>query len=231
MDRKILSIMGVILILFAFQSCSSKPEQSLLKSYFHALSLDDRDTLASIALEPVDFEAESWEIMNVDGEEVIKPAALSELNMKEKDLQKQIEASVGITLDARDDLYNAQDNLERARTRAAKRAAQRKVDEQQAKYDEQYEKHKNLQKDFNEAKEAAAREEMITYFSLGQREGDLPTIRDFTGDVHFKEVDLRITGEAGTKDYKLFLRKYMLKDEILNLAHRGRWVIIKFVAN
>ena len=64
-------------------------------------------------------------------------------------------------------------------------------------------------------------------FSLGQRE--LATVRELTGDVHFKDVEIAVTNRAGvTKNYKLPMRQYVLRDEVNKIPHRGRWVIIKF---
>ena len=64
-------------------------------------------------------------------------------------------------------------------------------------------------------------------FSLGARE--LPNVRDLTGDVHSKDVEISVTNRAGVKkNYKLLLKEYLLKDESNNIRHSGRWVIIKF---
>ncbi len=80
---------------------------------------------------------------------------------------------------------------------------------------------------YNAAKAAAAAEEEQTMFSLGQRE--LPVVRSLTGDVHSKEVVVAIVLKSGqTKNFKLIMKQYLLKDESNNLPHRGRWVIIKF---
>ena len=101
------------------------------------------------------------------------------------------------------------------------------MDEMQAKYDQEFGLHKELQKGYNDAKAAAAKEEEITAFSLGAK--DLANIRDLTGDVHSKEVDIKIkTRDAGDKNYKLLMRRYLLKEEATNLRHNGRWVIVKF---
>jgi len=228
MNKKILSILGVVLIIFVFQSCVSKPEKTLLKRYFDAVSLNDITTMSTMALEPVLIDEESWEIISVS-EEIIEPVKLPEMDAKEKELKKKLEESVGVVLDARDELDDAKFELESARTRAAKRAMQKKVEELQTKYDEIYEKHKNLQKEYNEAKAAVAREEEIAAFSLGA--GDLPTIRDFTGDVHYKEVEVAVKNKEGeTKNHKFYLRKYNLKDESMNIHHRGRWIITKIEA-
>jgi len=227
MDRKNLALIGLVFLLFAFYSCSSNPEKTLLHKYFNALSLNDITTLSTIALEPISIKADRWEIINVV-EELIEPAKLPDMNKKELELKKKVEESIGITLDAKSEWDDAVFDYEKARTRAAKRAAKEKADELEIKYDEILTNHKNLQKEYNEAKAAAAREEEIATFSLGV--GEQPNIRDFTGEVIYKQVDLKIDSEAGTKNYRVYLRKYTLKDETLNLTHRGRLIITKFEA-
>jgi len=225
MKRKGLSAIGVILLLFVLQTCTSHPEEGILKRYFNAIILNDVTTMSTMALEPISMDVESWEIVGVN-EEIVEPAKLPEMNRMELELKKKVEESVGITLDAKDELLDAEYERDHARTRTARRAAQNKVKELQAKYDEIYAKHQELQTEYNEAKAATAREEQITSFSLGA--GDITNIRDLTGDVHSKEVEVKVVGKEGTKNYKLYLRQYNLKDEVLNVHRRGQWKIIKF---
>lgn len=225
MNRKTLSIIGIVLIGFAFYSCSSHPEKGLLERYFNALSLDDVNTISTMALEPVDFKFKSWKIVSIS-EEVIKTAELFDMNSKEQELKKKKDESVGVTLDAKAMLDDAAFERDNARTRAAKRAAQKKTDELQIVYDEQYEKHQALQKEYNLAQEAATREEEISSFSLG---AEYPNIRDFTGEAASKEVEVQVTGTDGAvNNYKIYMRNYTLLDEANNLSHRGRWIIVKF---
>ncbi|MFC2170235.1 hypothetical protein ACFLRM_06725, partial [Acidobacteriota bacterium] len=84
---------------------------------------------------------------------------------------------------------------------------------------------KVIQKEYNEAKSLAAKEEETSSFSLSA--GQLPNIRDFTGDSVSKEVDVKIKEEGGEKTYRFFLRVYTLRDEAANLTRRGRWIIVK----
>lgn len=225
MKRVILSIMGIVLVVFTFYSCSSHPEQGLLDRYFNALSLDDVNTISTMALEPVDFKFKSWKIVSVS-EEVIKTAELFEMNTAEQELKKKKDESVGVTLDAKAMLDDAAFEKGNARTGAARRAAQKQVDELQIAYDEQYEKHQALQKEYNLAQEVAAKEEEIASFSLG---AEYPNIRNFTGEMASKEVEVQVTGDDGTdNNYKIYMRNYTLKDEANNLSHRGRWIIVKF---
>jgi hypothetical protein len=225
MKRKSLSAIGVILLLFVLQSCTSHPEEGLLKRYFSAISLNDVTTMSTMALEPISMDVESWEIVSVS-EEKIEPASLPEMNKLELELKKKVEESVGITLDAKDELLDAEYERDQARTRAARRAAQNKIKGLQAGYDEIYATHQQLQTDYNEAKAATAREEQIASFSLGA--SDITNIRDLTGQVHSKEVDIKVVGKEATKNYRLHLRMFNLKDEVLNVNRRGQWKIIKF---
>ena len=226
MNRKILSMIGVVLILFVFSSCTSGPEQGLLKSYFAAVSMNDAQTMSTMSLQPLKIDVSDWEVVDA-GEELVNPATLPDLNTTELALKKQVEDSVSTTLDASDELDNANFELENARTRAARSTVQKKVDELQTKYDEVYETHKELQRQLNEAKAVSDREEEIAIFSIGV--GELPNIRDMKGDVHSKKVQVKCTlRSGGEKTYNVFIRRYVLQDEMMNLSRRGRWIIIKF---
>ncbi len=225
MNRKVLSIFGVALLIVVASSCSSNPEKSLLDRYFNALSLKDNTTLRTMAITPATFDFTDYEILNVS-EEVIQTFDLKAMDDKEKELKQQQDDSVGVTLDARDELDNAVFERNNARSRTARAAAQKKVDELQEAYDKQRDAHDELVKEYNAAREEASREEEIANFSLG---GDYPTIREFVGEVHFGEVDIKVNMKDGTSsNYKVYLRRYILNDEAQNLPHRGRWIIVKF---
>ncbi|MCX6567354.1 MAG: hypothetical protein NTW38_13190 [Candidatus Aminicenantes bacterium] len=226
MNKKGLIILVVCLVVFSFQSCKSKPEESLMKSYFSASSMNDIATMSSMALDPMKFDAVSWKIVQ-SGEEKVAPAVLGDLNQKEIDLKKQFEASSGPALDAQDALNAAKDEYTSARTAGARAAAKAKQDEAQKKYDEAYNANRALVKGYNDAKETAAREEEIMAFSLGVK--DLANIRELKGDVASKEIQVEVKNKDGeTKNIKILMEKYTMKDEAAGLVHRGRWVITKF---
>lgn len=231
MRRKGLVYVGVVAMLFVLlnlQGCKSSAEKSLLSAYFHAVSLKDTSTMASMAVEPVSIDHDSWEIVSVS-EEKIEPTNLVELGKAEMEYKKKLEEHVGPVMDAEDALYGAQEELKAARTGASRAAAKRKVDEMQAKFDEERELHKELQRNYNEAKDAAQREREIAVFSVIGASGDLPNIMDLTGTVHSKEVDVKIVDKAGEENlYRFHLKKYELRDEAANINHRGRWVIVGF---
>jgi hypothetical protein len=229
MRRKGLIVLGIIslaVVVLTLPSCKASPEKSLLGTYFHAISLKDTMTMSTMAVEPVSIDVESWKIASVT-EEKIEQATLPELKKTELELKKKLEDHVGPVTDADDALYGAQEELKAARTGAARAAAKKKADEAQAKFDEEREIHRELQRQYNEAKTAAAKEEQIANFSLGA--GDVPNIRDLTGTVHSKDVDVLTTNKAGEgTTYRFYLRRYELKDEGLNLTRHGRWIIVRF---
>ena len=229
MRRKGLIVFGfvaVLFILFTLQSCKSTPEKGLLGAYFHAISLKDTTTMSTMAIEPTSIDAASWQIVSVS-QEKIEPTNLVELGKAELEFKKKLEEHVGPVMDAEDALYGAQEEQKAARTGAARAAAKKKVDEMQAKFDQEREVHKQLQRDYNEAKAAAQREKDTAIFSLGA--GELANIMDLAGTVHTKDVDVKITGKDGqVKTYQFNLRRYELKDDAANLTRRGRWIIVKF---
>jgi hypothetical protein len=188
--------------------------------------LNDNDTMSSMALEPFQPELSSWSIVSI-GEEKIAPATLPDLNKAEIEAKKAQDAQIGPTLDADSALKDAQYEKDLARSAAGKAAAQRNIDKFQAAYDAENAKMQEYKRIYNAAKAAASAEEGITMFSLGHRE--LATVRELVGDVHSKEVVVAITTQAGaTKNYRLHMRQYLLRDQVNNIPYRGQWKIIKF---
>lgn len=220
MGRKSLFIIGAVAFILTLTSCTSKPEDSLLKSYFHAITLNDVTTMSSMAIEPMMIDAESWKIAAVT-EEKIEDAFLPQLNATELELKKKMEDHIGPTLDAKDQLDAAQDELKYNRSAAMRK----KVADLQAAYDAIFEEHKQFQKNYNDAKAAAAQEEEITKFSLGA--GDIANARSLTGQVHSKQIEVATEKEGQTKSYRFYIRQYVLKEEATNTNYRGRWIVTR----
>jgi len=220
MSKKILSYLGIVLLIFMIHSCTSHPEKNLLDRYFHAMSLNDLNTLSTMAIEPADFEFDSWEIVNV-AEEYSEPFKLPELDKQGKELKEKLDDHTIETLNARDEMDVAKFEMERRRTRANIN----KFNEAEEKYNKLYEENKELRKEYNETRDAADREEEIALFSLG---GDFPLVRQFEGDVHKKEVEIKVHRNGEETGYKIFMRKYQLTNPETNITHTGRWIILRF---
>jgi hypothetical protein len=226
MRKKTLIVIGLLVAFFVIQGCTAGPEKGLLKKYFNAVTLNDNDTMSSIALEPFQPELGSWKIVSI-GQEKIEPSILPGLNKTEIEAKKAQDAQIGPTVAASELLKDAEYEKDTSRSAAGKAAAQRKIDELQAAYDIENAKMQELKKTYNLAKKAAADEEEMTMFSLGERE--LPVVRELVGNVHSKDVEVAITNKAGvTKNYKLPMRQYRLKNEANGANYPGRWVIIRF---
>ena len=229
MRRKGLIVLGAVAVLFiliSLQSCKSTPEKGLLRAYFSAISMKDTTTMSTMAVEPISIDAASWNIISVS-EEKIDPTNLVEQGKAELEFKKKLEEHVGPVMDAEDALYGAQEEQKAARTGGAKAAAKKKVDEMQAKFDQEREIHRQLQRDYNEAKAGAQKEKDTAIFSMGA--GEVANIMDLAGTVHTKDVDVKVTGKDGqAKTYRFNLRRYELKDEAANLPRRGRWIIVKY---
>jgi hypothetical protein len=228
MRRKGLIVLGVAmaaLVLFSLESCKSTPEKSLLSAYFHSISMKDTSTMATMALEPLSIDAQSWQIVSVSPEQT-RPFDLADLNKNELELKKKLEDHVGPVMEAEDAKYSAEEELKTARTAGARAAAKKKLEETTAKYDQEREDHRQLQKSYNDAKAAAQREQDIALFSLGARE--MPNIRDMTGTIRSKTVDVKVVEKGGkTETYRFYLEQYSLKDEAANYTRNGAWKIIK----
>ena len=220
MGKKCLYALSALALVFALTGCTSKPEQSLLGSYFHAIMLNDVTTMSTMALEPMMIDAEKWKITSATPDKV-EDAYLPGLNKTEMELKKKMEEHVGPTLDAKDQLDNANDELRFNRSSAMKK----RVADLQAAYDKIFEEHKQLQKDYNDAHGAAVQEENITKFSLGA--GEISNTRDLTGQVHSKQVEVAATKGGQAKNYRFYIRQYVLKDVAANIPYRGRWIITR----
>lgn len=226
MRKKTLIVLGVFLAFFVIQGCTSAPEKTLLKKYFNAVTMNDNDTMSSMALEPFQPELGSWKIVSI-GEEKVEPASLPQMNTAEIEAKKAQDAQIGPTIDADTAVKDAQFEMDTTRSASAKAALKRQVDELQAKYDTENAKMQELKRVYNAAKSAAAAEEEMTMFSLGARE--LPVVRQLVGDVHSKTVEIAVTNRAGaTRNYRVVMKQYLLRDEANKLSHRGRWIFVRF---
>jgi hypothetical protein len=226
MRKKTLIVLGVFLAFFVIQGCTSAPEKTLLKKYFNAVTMNDNDTMSSMALEPFQPELGSWKIVSI-GEEKVEPASLPQMNTAEIEAKKAQDAQIGPTIDADTAVKDAQFEMDTTRSASAKAALKRQVDELQAKYDTENAKMQELKRVYNAAKSAAAAEEEMTMFSLGARE--LPVVRQLVGDVHSKTVEIAVTNRAGaTRNYRVVMKQYLLRDEANKIPHRGRWIFIRF---
>ena len=94
MRKKTLFVIGLLVAFFVVQGCTSNPEKSLLSRYFNAVTLNDNDTMSSMALEPFQPEMTSWNIVSISPEK-IEPAKLPDLNKAEIEAKKVQDGQIG----------------------------------------------------------------------------------------------------------------------------------------
>jgi len=226
MRTKTLYAIGIILVLLALQGCSSHPEEGLLQRYFNAIKLKDIATMSSMAVDPIAIDVDNWSITAVS-EEKASATNLADLAKLEADLKKKLEGHAGPVVEAQDLMFSAKEKYDSARSGGAKSAAKKEMEEATSNFEKERELHRQIQKEYNDASAMAKKEEDTTLFSLGNRE--MTNARDLAGMVYAKEVDVAVKATDGTtKNYRFHLKRYELKDETINLTHRGRWVIINF---
>ena len=63
--KKTFSLIALLIFVLLTVSCQ-KPEEVTLSKYFQAMKAKDRDTLASMAGEPVAIEFKSWKLVSTD---------------------------------------------------------------------------------------------------------------------------------------------------------------------
>ena len=63
-------------------------------------------------------------------------------------------------------------------------------------------------------------------FSLSS--GEIANIRRMEGEMHSIDAVIDFGTTSGTKRYKMYLEKYILKDPVLKKENEGRWIIYKF---
>jgi len=103
-------LIAAIFLAMITTSCR-KPEETVISKYFQAMKSNDKDTLYSIAADPVFFEFKSWKLISSDEEMVegvIIPALIARNNKLAKEKTHQLDlreaySSIGGDLEEKDD--------------------------------------------------------------------------------------------------------------------------------
>ena len=227
MRNRALIVIGLLVAFLAIQGCSSAPEKTLLKKYFNAVQMNDNDTMSSMALEPFQPELGSWSIVSI-GAEKIEPASLAGAEQG-RDRGQEAAGRADRADDRR--RYGPQGRPVRkghlpVRRRQGRRSEEDRRAPGQVRRRERQDA--GIQEGL-QCRQGRRRRGRGDDDVLPRRQRELPTVRELTGDVHSKDVEIAVTNRAGvTKNYRLAMRQYLLKDEVNNIPHRGRWMIIKF---
>jgi hypothetical protein len=220
--KKTLLLLALFSLIVLAASCA-KGEEITISKYFEAMKLNDKDTLATMAIEPKDIEYKKYEVVSID-EPVISELELPILEKKLEALRAERKKQIDVAMDKKFAMEDIQDELDDTRRRSKKAELQNKLDEAKAEYDAQAEVVKGVMMKINRMKKAISREKTMIKASTGvDRNYNL-----YTGETHKSKAIVKVTKTDGSsEDFVFMLRKNVLK--LQDTPRPGRLIITKLV--
>ena len=218
--KKIILLVAMFSVLITLTSCG-KAEEAAIRSYFHAMQINDKDTMASMAVEPKDIDWKSFKITSTD-QPVEIDLELPALEKKLEELNKAKRDQVNVALDKRDELDEAQFEAEETRRRTKKSELEQKVEDLQTQLAQEEQKVKNIQGQINKL----AQQIKVEKSMIGMSASVTENYSLYTGKTITIKTIVNITLTNGeTKDYVFLLRK-----DVMTLENRvlpSRFIITK----
>jgi len=220
--KKIILLLALLGVIVLMTSCQ-KAEEVTVSKYFHAMAVNDRDTMATMAYEPRDVEYKAFEVLSID-EPVTKPLELQALIKKLAELERKRREQVNKVMNMTDERDDLEYEVEETRRRSRRAELKKKIEELNVQIEEDTEKVKSLQLDINQAKKEIDREKALITLSTGFRDN----LEMFSGDTTTNKVTVKVTLENGeVKDYVFLLRMDTLK--VKDREQTGRLIVVKFM--
>ncbi len=218
--KKVLVLFALMFLIMVTTSCQ-KPEEITLSKYFQAMKAKDRDTMASMAAEPVSMEFKSWELVSSEApvsEDVGLPAMIQELAA----VKKQKDDQILLVKDKKDALDQLKTKL--AETRGSKKAeVQKEITAMEAEVETETANYKRDQANYTQMKTQVENEKkMITLSTNIDQNQEL-----LGGKTVTTKTVVKINGPAGEKEYDFILRKYELINPVTNKVSSNRYIILK----
>jgi len=220
MMKKTILLAALFSLIFGMTSCQ-KGEDVTVTKYFQAMKHNDKDTMASMAVEPKDLEYKSFKIVKVS-EPDVKALELPAMEKQLLDLKKQRNDQVNVATEKKFAVEDLQDELEDTRRRTKKAELKKKIEEAEAIAEEEKQKFLQLQSQINKLEKKIASEKSLITSSTGvDKKFNL-----YTGETHISRVNVSVTLINGeVKEYILVLRKNVLK--LQDRDRSGRMIITK----
>jgi ribonuclease HI len=218
--KKTILLLALLSLLVLSTSCQ-KGEEVTVSKYFEAMTHNDKDTMAAMAIEPKDIEFKKFEVVSID-EPVVTELELSALEKKMADLTAQRKTQIEVAMDKKYAVEDLQDELEETRRRSKKEELKKKIEDAQVEQVIETEKVKKIMLDIGATKKAISIEKSLVKASTGVDKN----FELYTGETHTSKVLVKVTLlEGSTQDYIFMLRKNILK--MGETARNGRLVITK----
>jgi transcription elongation GreA/GreB family factor len=219
--KKVLLLVALMFLIIITTSCQ-KPEEITLSKYFQAMKAKDRDTMASMAAEPMALEFKSWELVSSEApvtEDLILPQLLS----TQADIKIKKDKQIGIVKDKKDALDLLKTKLGETRGSRQKAELQKQVDVSEQEMLAETANYKQAQVEYTQMKnQVEVEKKMVTMSTSIEQNQEL-----MTGKAVTVKAIVKITTASGDKDYVFILRKYELINPLNNKISPNRFIILK----
>jgi len=219
--KKTLLLVALMILIVITTSCQ-KPEEITLSKYFQAMKAKDRDTMASMAAEPMALEFKSWKMVSSEepvSEDLILPQLLTGL----ADLKAKKDKQIGLVKDKKDALDILKTKLGETRAGRQKAELQKQVDAGEQDVELETQNYKQSQVEYTQMKnQVEVEKKMVTMSTSIEQNQEL-----MTGKAVTIKANVMITTAGGDKEYVFLLRKYELINPLTNKVSPNRFIILK----
>ncbi|MCX6557549.1 MAG: hypothetical protein NTW95_09005 [Candidatus Aminicenantes bacterium] len=219
--KKIFVLAALMMLIMITTSCQ-KPEEITLSKYFQAMKAKDRDTMASMAAEPMALEFKSWKLVSSEAP-VSEDLILQQLISSLAEIKAKKDKQIGVVKDKKDALDVLKTKLAETRGSRQKAELQKQIDAGEQDVLAETQNYKQAQVEYTQMKEQVEVEKkMVTMSTSIEQNQELMTGKAVT----VKSV-VRITTASGDKDYVFLLRKYDLINPLTNKVSPNRFIILR----
>jgi hypothetical protein len=219
--KKILVLVALMILIMITTSCQ-KPEEITLSKYFQAMKAKDRDTMASMAAEPMALEFKSWELVSSEAP-VTEDLILPQLILGLADIKAKKDKQIGLVKDKKDALDVLKTKLGETRGGRQKAELQKQIDAGDQEMLLETQNYKQAQVDYTQMKnQVEVEKKMVTMSTSIEQNQEL-----MTGKAVTVKAVVRITTASGDKDYVFLLRKYELINPLTNKVSPNRFIILR----
>jgi hypothetical protein len=219
--KKILVLVALMALIMITTSCQ-KPEEITLSKYFQAMKAKDRDTMASMAAEPMALEFKSWELVSSEAP-TTEDLILQQLIATQMEIKAKKDKQIGIVKDKKDALDLLKTKLGETRGSRQKAELQKQIAAAEQEVLVETQNYKQFQGDYTQMKNQVENEKkMITMSTSIEQNQEL-----MTGKAVTVKTIVKITTASGDKEYVFLLRKYDLINPLTNKVSPNRFIILR----
>ena len=219
--KKTLVLVALMILIMITTSCQ-KPEEITLSKYFQAMKAKDRDTLATMAAEPMALEFKSWVLVSSEAP-VTEDLILQQLLSGLADIKAKKDKQIGLVKDKKDALDALKTKLDETRGGRQKAELQKQIDANEQEMLVETQNYKQAQVDYSQMKnQVEVEKKMVSMSTSIEQNQEL-----MTGKAVTVKAIVKITTASGDKEYVFLLRKYELINPLTNKVSPNRFIILK----